>query len=145
MFVRTPSRLGLIATARRKLSQSVQPIAQLQVTLPHAGDRPEMIGVQFHGLTTVVNRLDISAQAVEGDGPLVPSLGEARRVQDQVTGPADRLVVLGPQVQPHDRVQMPLVRLAAGPTPNRPQAGLGQHPHAAIIVESANPRAVLPS
>ena len=82
-------QVGIELQSAAKALEGFGAIVGLQVALGHAGGRAEMVGIDFQRLDAVVNRLGEPAQAEQGQGPLVPGLGQRRGFGDQPGGFVD--------------------------------------------------------
>ena len=103
----------------------------------------EMVGIDFQRLAAIVDRLLEMAQAKLGDRPLVPNLGQPRRLADQGRGiaqgdgefvrpiqhhQAGQLLPLGRRADPHQTERIAVSAISRTPRSAslsaRPRTGL---------------------
>ncbi len=133
--MRTASRSGLSRKCAAEAFQGRDGIFQFQISLAHARGGDKMIRIYLQALVAIADCVGQPAQAVMGQRPLMPCLGEPGAAFDQFVCALDDFLVLLSGVKPQNFGQFPAVLFAAHARPNRTNAVFGQCANGPVVVQ----------
>ena len=128
-------QIGVEPQSAAEAFQGRDRIFQFQIGLAHARGGDKLIRIYLQALVAVANGVGQPAQAVMGQGPLIPCLGEPRAAFDKLVCALNDILVLLGGVKTKNFLQFPAVLFAAQSRPNRTNAVFGQCAHGSVVVQ----------
>ena len=128
-------QIGIKPQCAAEAFQGGDRIFQFQIGLAHARGGNEMIRIYLQALVAIANCVGQPAQAVMGQRPLMPCLGEPRAAFDQLVGAMNDFLELLGGVKTQNFAQFLAVLFAAHARPNRTNAVFGQCANGPVVVQ----------